>query len=37
MKKQLDKTNYLLNHKGMKYKANTLLGVIWRFITKKQN
>ncbi len=33
MKKQTTiKTDYLLNHKGKKYKANSFLGLIWKFI-----
>lgn len=35
MKKQTQKKNYLLNHKGKKYKSNTLIGVIWNFLLKK--
>ena len=35
MKKELEKKNFLLNHKGKKYKANTLLGIIWNFLFKK--
>lgn len=34
MEKQ-ERKNYLLNHKGKKYKANTLIGVIWNFLLKK--
>lgn len=33
--KQQERKNYLLNHKGKKYKANTLIGVIWNFLFKK--
>lgn len=36
MKKQTEMKAFLLNYKGAKYKANTLVGVIWKFITKKK-
>lgn len=36
MKKQAEMKAFLLNYKGAKYKANTLVGVIWKFITKKK-
>ncbi len=28
-----EKKNFLLNCKGKKYRANTLLGIIWKYIT----
>ena len=28
-----EKKNFLLNYNGKKYRANTLLGIIWKFIT----
>ena len=28
-----EKKNFLLNHNGKKYRANTLLGIIWKYIT----
>jgi len=34
MKKQ-ERMNFLLNYKGKKYKSNTLIGIIWKFITEK--
>lgn len=34
-KEQTIKKNYLLNHKGNKYKSNTLIGLIWNFLLKK--
>lgn len=36
MKKNTMK-NFLLNYKGKKYKANTLIGVMWKFLTGKRN
>lgn len=27
---------FLLNHNGVKYKADTFIGIIWKFITKKK-
>lgn len=37
MKKQQTKMkSFLLNYKGAKYKSNTLIGVIWKFITKSK-
>ena len=35
-KTTIDKTNFLLNYKGKKYKSNTLIGVIWKFLTKSE-
>jgi len=32
-----DKKNYLLNHKGKRYKANTLIGIIWRWLRNKND
>ena len=34
--KTSDKKNFLLNYKGKKFKANTLLGVVWKFLTNKK-
>ena len=34
MKKD-DKKDYLLNYKGRKFKANTFIGLIWKFIRNK--
>ena len=36
MKKQTDMKAFLLNHNGVKYKADTFIGIIWKFITKKK-
>jgi len=36
MKRQTEMKAFLLNHKGTKYKADTFLGIIWQFITKKK-
>ena len=33
--KNSKRTDYLLNHKGKKYKANSFLGLIWKFIRNK--
>ena len=27
--------NFLLNHKGNKYKANNILSLLWKFATRK--
>lgn len=27
---------FLLNYKGTKYKADTLIGIVWKFITKRK-
>jgi hypothetical protein len=35
-KQQTEMKAFLLNHKGIKYKADTFLGIIWQFITKKK-
>ena len=35
-KQQAEMKAFLLNHKGVKYKSDTLLGVIWQFITKRK-
>lgn len=32
---KIEKMNYLLNYKGKKYRANTLIGIVWKFITEK--
>jgi len=32
-----EKKNYLLNHKGKRYKANTLIGIIWRWLRNKND
>ena len=29
------KKNFLLNHKGNKYKANNILSLLWNFVTRK--
>lgn len=33
--KNNDRKDYLLNYKGKKFKANTFLGLIWKFIRNK--
>lgn len=35
MTKQTIKTDYLLNYKGKKFKANSFLGLIWKFFRNK--
>jgi hypothetical protein len=35
MKEKTERKNFLLNYKGKKYKANTLIGVVWNFLFKK--
>lgn len=35
MKKE--RKNFLLNYKGKKFKANTLFGIVWKFLLKKRN
>lgn len=37
MAKKAIMKNFLLNHKGNKYKSNTLIGILWNFITKKKS
>ena len=32
---KLPKTKYLLNAGGKRFKSNTLLELIWKFITRK--
>ncbi len=34
MKKD-ERKDYLLNHKGKKFKANSLIGLIWKFLRNK--
>lgn len=34
MKKD-ERKDYLLNHKGNKYKADSLIGLIWKFLRNK--
>ena len=34
MKKD-ERKDYLLNYKGKKFKANTLLGIIWKRLRNK--
>ena len=34
--KSEDKKNFLLNYNGKKFKANTLLGIVWKFLTAKK-
>jgi hypothetical protein len=29
--------SFLLNHKGNKYKANTLLGLLWNYTRSKKS
>jgi hypothetical protein len=29
--------SFLLNHKGNKYKANTLLGLLWNYARSKKS
>lgn len=36
MKKQTEMKAFLLNYKGTKYKADTLIGIVWKFITKRK-
>ena len=31
------KAKYLLNAEGKKYRANTLLGIVWKVLTKKDD
>lgn len=33
--KNLEKKKFLLNYKGNKYKSNTLIGVVFNYIFKK--
>lgn len=33
--KEVKKTDYLLNYKGKKFKANTFFGLVWKFIRNK--
>ena len=33
--KNQNRTDYLLNYKGKKFKANSFLGLIWKFIRNK--
>lgn len=35
MRKQKPKKKYLLNHMGKRYRANTLAGVLWQWLTGK--
>jgi len=30
-----ERMDFLLNHKGRKFKANTLIGIIWKFLRNK--
>ena len=34
--KKQEMKNFLLNHKGNKYKANTLLGLLWNYARGKK-
>ena len=34
MKKD-ERKDYLLNYKGKKFKANTFVGLVWKFIRNK--
>lgn len=34
MKKD-ERKDYLLNYKGKKFKANTFIGLVWKFIRNK--
>ena len=36
MKQVNEKKSFLLNHKGRKYRANTLVGLVWKFLTKSE-
>lgn len=33
--KKQEMKNFLLNHKGNKYKANNILSLLWKFATRK--
>jgi len=35
MKRKTEMKNFLLNHKGNKYKANNILSLLWNFVTGK--
>ena len=35
MKRKVKMKNFLLNHKGNKYKANTQLGLLWDYFAGK--
>ena len=35
MKRKVKMKNFLLNHKGNKYKANNILSLLWNFVTGK--
>ena len=35
MKRKTEMKKFLLNYKGNKYKANTLIGIVWNFATGK--
>jgi hypothetical protein len=35
MKRKTEMKNFLLNHKGNKYKANNILSLLWNFATGK--
>ena len=36
MKTKTTMKKFLLNYKGNKYKANTLIGIFWNFATNKK-
>jgi len=35
MKRKTEMKNFLLNHKGNKYKANNIISLLWNFVTGK--
>ncbi len=35
MKRKTEMKNFLLNHKGNKYKANNIISLLWNFATGK--
>lgn len=35
MKRKIERKNFLLNHKGNKYKANNIVSLLWNFVTGK--
>jgi len=35
MKRKTEMKNFLLNHKGNKYKANNIISLLWSFVTGK--
>ena len=37
MRRKKEMKKFLLNYQGNKYRANTLLGILWNFATGKKS